>query len=64
MRRVVLATVTLVLVAGFLVLGHLALIEVGREVVTLRTRRPYGSLQKTRLWIVDDGGASWLHSGG
>lgn len=64
MRRVVLATVTLVLVAGFLVLGHLALIEVGREVVTLRTRRPDGSLQKTRLWIVDDGGASWLHSGG
>lgn len=64
MRRVVLATVTLVVVAGFLVLGHLALIEVGREVVTLRTRRPDGSSQKTRLWIVDDGGASWLHSGG
>lgn len=58
-------------VAGLLVVGsvlvvlaHLALIEVGREVVTLRTPRADGSWQATRLWIVDDGGAAWLHSGG
>lgn len=46
------------------VLGHLALIEIGREVVTLRTRSPDGSWQQTRLWVVDDGGSAWLHSAG
>jgi hypothetical protein len=56
-----LAVVALVVL---LVLGHLALIEMGREVVTLRTQRADGSWQATRLWIVDDGAASWLHSGG
>lgn len=54
------------LLAGalLLVLGHLALIEIGREVVTLRTPRSDGTWRETRLWIVDDGGVSWLHSGG
>jgi hypothetical protein len=50
--------------AALLVLGHLALIEVGREVATLRTQRPDGTWQATRLWIVDDGGSAWLHSAG
>ena len=45
-------------------LAHFALIEVGREVATLRTPRPDGSWQETRLWIVDDGDAAWLHSAG
>jgi hypothetical protein len=55
-----------ILLAGatLLVLGHLALIEVGREVVTLRTPRADGTWQETRLWIVDDGESSFLHSGG
>jgi hypothetical protein len=30
----------------------------------LRTQRPDGSWQSTRLWIVDDGPVAWLHSGG
>jgi hypothetical protein len=47
-----------------LVLGHLALIEVGREVVTLRTQRADGTWQQTRLWVVDEGASTWLHSGG
>jgi hypothetical protein len=51
----------LLLLAG---LAHLALIEVGREVVTLRTRRGDGSWQSIRLWAVDDDGAVWLHSAG
>ena len=55
---------TLLAVATILVIAHLALIEIGREVVTLRTQRPDGSWQETRLWIVDDGVSSWLHSGG
>ena len=42
----------------------LAFIEIGREVVTVRTQRPDGSWQKTRLWVVDDDGAAWLHSAG
>jgi hypothetical protein len=64
MRRLLLATATLVVAAALLVLAHLAFIEVGREVVTLRTPRPDGTWQETRLWIVDDGDSSWLHSAG
>jgi hypothetical protein len=63
-RRVGLAAAALGAVVAALVLGHLALIEVGREVVTLRTQRPDGSWQETRLWIVDEGASSWLHSAG
>jgi len=61
------ALLTLGAIAAFallLVASHLALIEVGREVVTLRTQRPDGSWQSTRLWAVDDAGAVWLHSAG
>jgi len=47
-----------------LVAGHLALIEIGREVVTLRTPLPDGGWQATRLWVVDHDGAAWLHSAG
>jgi hypothetical protein len=63
-HRVVRAVVVLGAVAGLAALAHLALIEVGREVVTLRTQRADGSWQATRLWIVDLGGSAWLHSAG
>jgi hypothetical protein len=43
------------------VLAHWALIEVGREVIVLRTQNADGGWLETRLWIVDDGGFSWLH---
>lgn len=46
------------------VLSHLALIEIGREVVVLRTPLPDGTWQETRLWVVDFDGAVWLHSAG
>jgi hypothetical protein len=46
------------------VAAHFALIEVGREVVTLRTQRADGSWESTRLWVVDDAGALFLHSAG
>jgi hypothetical protein len=42
-------------------LAHAALIEIGREVIVLRTQEPDGGWLETRLWIVDDGGVSWLH---
>jgi hypothetical protein len=54
----------LVLAGALVALAHFALIEVGREVVTLRTQRPNGTWQETRLWIVDDGSSAWLHSAG
>ena len=62
MRRLALAIAMLAVVVAALVLAHLVLIEVGREVVTLRTPGRDGELQQTRLWIVDDGASSWLHA--
>jgi hypothetical protein len=63
-RKIALGAAALVILAGAVVLGHLALIEIGREVVTLRTQRPDGTWQATRLWVVDDAGSAWLHSAG
>jgi hypothetical protein len=65
MRIVLIVAAIVVVLAAVVVLSHLALIEVGREVVTLRTPDPDGGWKETRLWIVDDGdGAAWLHSAG
>jgi hypothetical protein len=58
------AVLALVALAALVVIAHLAFIEVGREVVTLRTQRADGTWQSTRLWVVDDDGAAWLHSAG
>jgi len=57
-------TAALVGVGLLLVAAHMAFIEIGHEVVTLRTQRADGSWQETRLWIVDEGTSSWLYSGG
>ena len=64
MKRLLLGVAGLFAIAVLLVAAHLAFIEIGREVVTLRTQRPDGTWQETRLWCVDQGGATWLHSGG
>jgi len=64
MRRLLRGGTILLGIVILVILGHLALIEVGREVVTLRTQRPDGTWYESRLWIVDDGGSSWLHSAG
>jgi hypothetical protein len=50
--------------AAAAVAGHFALIEIGREVVTLRTQQEDGSWLETRLWVVDYDGSPWLHSAG
>jgi hypothetical protein len=40
------------------------LIELGQEVIVLRTQEPDDGWLETRLWIVDDDdGVSWLHGG-
>ena len=64
MRRLLRGAALLGALAAALAAAHLAFIEVGREVVTLRTQRSDGSWQSVRLWAVDDDGAVWLHSGG
>lgn len=64
MKRLLLGIAIVVLAAVFVVLGHLAFIEIGREVVTLRTPLPDGTWSETRLWIVDEGDSAWLHSAG
>lgn len=64
MKLVLLGIVAVVALGAVVVLGHVALIEVGREVVTLRTPLPGGGWKETRLWIVDDGETAWLHSAG
>jgi hypothetical protein len=64
MKRLLIGLGALILVGALLVLGHLAVIEVGREVATLRTPLPDGGWKQTRLWIVDDGEVAWLHSAG
>jgi len=45
------------------VLAHLALIEVGREVVVVYEPTPAGPTHRARLWIVDQGSRSWIHPG-
>ena len=45
-------------------LAHLALIEIGREVIVLRTRTSDGDWRDTRLWVIDDGGFEWVNGGG
>lgn len=63
MRRIALGAAVLVGLCVAYVPLHLALIEVGREVVVLRTRTAEGDWNETRLWVVDDGGAPWVHGG-
>lgn len=60
------AAIGLAVVAGLFaayVFAHWALIEVGREVIVLRTENPAGDWHETRLWIVDDERGAWLHGG-
>jgi len=63
MRRAAIALATVFALAVAYVAAHWALIELGREVIVLRTENADGSWLVTRLWIVDDGEASWLHGG-
>jgi hypothetical protein len=62
-RRALLGLAAAAALALAYVLAHWALIEVGREVIVLRTEEPDGGWLETHLWIVDDGAVSWLHGG-
>jgi hypothetical protein len=63
MKRVAISLATVFGLVVAYVVAHWALIEVGREVIVLRTENPDGGWLETRLWIVDDGSVSWLHGG-
>lgn len=64
MRNALIALMSVAVLACALVLAHFLFIELGREVVTLRTQAPDGSVKETRLWVVDYDGSPWLHSAG
>jgi hypothetical protein len=58
--------IALVVVVGCLlvfVVGLPMIASESGEVVVLRTRDAGGSMQETRLWVVEDEGAAWLRSG-
>lgn len=63
MRRFAIGLAAALSLAAACVLAHGALIEVGREVIVLRSEQDDGTWLESRLWIVDDDGASWLHGG-
>jgi hypothetical protein len=63
MKRIAIVLAVLIGLCAAYVLAHWALIEVGREVIVLRTQEADGGWLETRLWIVDDGAVSWLHGG-
>jgi hypothetical protein len=63
MKRVIIVAAIVVGVCVAYVLAHLALIEVGREVVVVHEPTPTGGVKKARLWIVDEGRYSWIHPG-
>jgi hypothetical protein len=60
-KRISVAVAVVLGAALVYVAGHGALIEVGREVIVLRTQEADGHWLETRLWIVDDGEHAWLH---
>jgi len=63
MKRFAIALAAVFCLCAAYLLAHWALIEIGREVIVLRTQEADGGWIETRLWIVDEGGVSWLHGG-
>lgn len=64
LRSMVAVIAVLLGIVVAVILAHFAIIEIGREVATLRVKQPDGSWRQTRLWIVDYDGSPWLHSAG
>jgi hypothetical protein len=62
-RRATLGLLAVAGACGVYAAAHAALIEVGREVIVLRTESAGGAWHESRLWIVDHEGAAWLHGG-
>ena len=63
MRRIVRGVLALVAILVAFAATLLVLSEWG-EVVVLHSRAESGELRATRLWVVDDAGATWLRASG
>jgi hypothetical protein len=63
MKKLAIIIVVIAGVFAAYVLMHLALIEIGQEVVVVHKRSSDGSVHRARLWIVDAGDYAWLHHG-
>lgn len=63
MSRLVIALCILLGIPLAYALIHMALIEIGQEVVVLHKWKGAGEMSLSRLWIVGDGQYEWLHHG-
>ena len=63
LRKLITAVAVIAGVIAALVGAQFALIEIGNEVVVVHEPTPSGAIHRSRLWIVDDGGVSWIHPG-
>jgi hypothetical protein len=63
LRRIVVATAIVIGLFVVYAVAHLALIELGREIVVLHKWTPEEATRPTRLWIVDNAATAWLHHG-
>jgi hypothetical protein len=63
MRRIARALAVILGLGAAYGVAHGGLIELGNEVIVLRTQNEDGGWHESRLWIVDDGGVAWLHGG-
>ena len=63
LKKLITAVAVIGGVIAALVGAQFALIEIGKEVVVVHEPTPSGAVHRARLWIVDDGGASWIHPG-
>jgi hypothetical protein len=63
MRALLIFAASLVGVCIAYVVVHLALIEVGQEIVVLHKYKGDAAPSRARLWIVDEGESTWLHHG-
>ena len=64
MRRAGIVLAAAVGFVGAYLLAHLALIEIGREVIVLHTTTGAGESRHTRLWVIDYDGFAWINGGG
>lgn len=63
MKKLAIGIACLLAIALGYVLIHIAMIELGQEIVVLHKETQAGSPKRTRLWVVDEGDETWLHHG-
>ncbi|MCP5055667.1 MAG: hypothetical protein GY937_02960 [bacterium] len=63
MKRLAMAAAAMVMLCVAYAAIHLAMIDVGKDIVILHKMTADGTTSRTRLWIVDGAGHSWLHHG-